>query len=53
MAMTSLKEMIWMAVAIMMMYMWPASMAAKKRAIMTRLHMALVMKVCFFFSYSD
>lgn len=53
MAMTSLKEMIWMAVTIMMMYMWPANIAAKKAAIMTKVHMARVMNVCFFFSYSD
>jgi hypothetical protein len=53
MAMTSLKDIIWMAVTIAMMYMCPANMAVKKNAIMTKVHIVRVMNVCFFFSYSD
>ncbi len=49
-AMTSLKDIIWTAVTIAMMYIWPADMAAKKPAIMTNVHIVRVMKVCFFFS---
>lgn len=33
--------------------MWPANIDPKKKAIMTRVQIARVMKVCFFFSCSD
>lgn len=32
--------------------MWPMNRAAKKPKIMTKVHSVLVMKFCFFFSYS-
>jgi len=53
MAMTSLKDTICTAVTIMMMKMWPMKMAAKKMAIMIKVHIVRVMKVCLFFSDSD
>ncbi len=52
-AMTSLNEMIWIAVTMPMRYMWPANMAIKNVAIMTKVHIVRVINVCFFFSYSD
>jgi len=51
-AMTSLKDMTWTAVTMMMMKRWPAPRAQKKPAIMTRVHVVRVMKLAFFFSYS-
>lgn len=50
MAMTSLKDMIWMTVMMRMTYMWPMKRAAKKPPIMSSVHIVLVMKFCFFFS---
>lgn len=52
-AMTSLNDTIWIAVTMAMMYIWPMNIAPKNAPIMTNVHMDLVMKVCFFFSYSD
>lgn len=52
-AMTSLKETIWTAVTIPITYRCPENIAAKKTAIITNVQMVRVMKVCFFFSYSD
>jgi hypothetical protein len=53
MLITSLKEMICIAVITIMMYKWPAKRAAKKPPIIMNVHIVLVIKVCFFFSNSD
>jgi hypothetical protein len=53
MAMTSLKDIIRTAVMTISTYMCPANMAPKKPEIMARVHIVLVIKVAFFFSYSD
>lgn len=52
-AMTSLNEMIWMPVIRAIIYICPENKATKKPAIITNVHIVRVMKVCFFFSYSD
>jgi hypothetical protein len=52
-AMTSLNDMTCTAVTMIMMKRWPAPSAQKKPAIMTRVHTVRVMKLAFFFSYSD
>lgn len=52
-AMTSLKDTICTAVTIAIMYMCPMNIAPKNVAIMTSVHIVRVMKVAFFFSYSD
>lgn len=53
MAMTSLKDIIRTAVITISTYMCPANMAPKKPEIMANVHIVLVIKVAFFFSYSD
>ena len=52
-AMTSLKDTIWIPVTMKMIYRCPENIAVKKPATIIRLHIVRVMKFCFFFSYSD
>lgn len=50
---TSLKETTWRTVTTMITYRCPENRARKKPAIMIKVHIVRVIKVCFFFSKSD
>ena len=53
MAITSLKDTIWIPVMMAIRYRWPENIAVKKPPIMTKVHIDRVMKFAFFLSYSD
>jgi hypothetical protein len=52
-AITSLNEMITTTVMMPRTQTWPAASMPKKPRIMTSVHIVRVIKVCFFFSYSE